>query len=229
MLRLLFGIFRERASRRAAVALSLGIVCACHTPASVSSPLPPPTAARAPSAALGGARVRLPTGGFLDPAAPSVKLGSMPLAMTLSPDGRQVVALLNGWREQGIQIIDRGTDRVAQMVEQPAAFLGVIFSPDGRELYASGGNQDAVYRYHWQNGRATLADSIMLAPREGRRQRGKRYPGEIAISPDGARLYVAENLADSLAVIDLASGKVVQRLPTGHYPYGVVVAADGTV
>jgi hypothetical protein len=40
---------------------------------------------------------------------------------------------------------------------------------------------------------------------------------------------VAENLTDSLAVIDLASGRVVQRLPTGRYPYGVVVAPDGSV
>ncbi len=173
--------------------------------------------------------VRLPTGAFLDPAAPSVDLGSMPLAMALPPDGGQVVVLLNGWREQGIQIIDRRTNQVAQMVEQPAAFLGVAFSPNGRELYASGGNQDAVYRYRWESGRAALADSIVLAPRRGRTQRGKRYPGEIALSPDGARLYVAEDLADSLAVVDLVSGRVVQRLPTGHYPYGLAVAPDGRV
>ncbi len=229
MLRLLFGIFRERAPRWAAAALSLGVVYACHTPASIPSRLPPPTPPRAPAAAPESAHVRLPTGVFLDPAAPSVDLGSMPLAMALSPEGGRVVALLNGWREQGIQVIDRGTNEVAQMVEQPAAFLGIAFSPDGRELYASGGNQDAVYRYRWENGQATLADSVMLAPHEGRRQRGKRYPGEIAISRDGAQLYVAENLADSLAVVDLASGQIVQRLPTGHYPYGVVVAPDGTV
>jgi len=42
-------------------------------------------------------------------------------------------------------------------------------------------------------------------------------------------LYVAENLADSLAVIDVASGKVVQRVATGRYPYDVVVDAAGNV
>lgn len=154
----------------------------------------------------------------------------MPLAMTLAPGGSEVVVLLNGWREQGIQIVERrGGNHVTQMVEQPAAFLGVAFSPDGRGLWVSGGNQDAVYHYDWKSGRAAGGDSILLAPREERGRRGRRYPGELAISPDGTKLYVAENLADSLAVIDIANGQVVQRLPTGHYPYGVAVAPDGTV
>jgi hypothetical protein len=42
-------------------------------------------------------------------------------------------------------------------------------------------------------------------------------------------LYVAENLADSLAVVDLASRRIVQRLGTGSYPYAVVTAPDGRV
>ncbi len=45
----------------------------------------------------------------------------------------------------------------------------------------------------------------------------------------GNYLYVAENVADSLAVVDLATAKVVQRFPTDHYPYAVEVAANGKV
>jgi YVTN family beta-propeller protein len=152
----------------------------------------------------------------------------MPLAMVLSPDSEQVVVLLDGWREQGIQVVDRRAARVTQRMEQPAAFLGIAFAPDGHELYASGGNQDVVYRYGWRNGHATRTDSILLAPGRGRPS-GKRYPSGLALSPDGRTLYVAENLADSLAVVDLAGGKVVQQLPTGRYPYGVAVAPDGRV
>ena len=110
---------------------------------------------------------------------------------------------------------------------RPAAFLGIAFSPDGRTLYASGGNQDVVYRYAWRDDRATLTDSLVLAVKRG--PNGTRYPGGLAPSPDGRLLYVAENLADSLAVVDLASARVVQRLATERWPYGVVVAKDGTV
>jgi YVTN family beta-propeller protein len=42
-------------------------------------------------------------------------------------------------------------------------------------------------------------------------------------------LYVAENLDDSLAVVDIAGKRVTQRLPTGRYPYGVLTGPDGAV
>lgn len=170
---------------------------------------------------------RLPTGARLDPVGRSFDLGSMPLAMTLSPDGKSIVVLLSGWREQGIQVIDRETGKVEQTVLQPAAFLGLAFSPDGRKLYASGGNEDAIYEYNWENGRASFADTIRLAAKT--KASGTRYPAGIAVSHDGRMLYVAENLADSVAAVDLTTRKVVSRLATERYPYGVVVTRDGTV
>jgi YVTN family beta-propeller protein len=152
----------------------------------------------------------------------------MPLAIALSPDKTRVIVLLNGWREQGIQVVDRSSGRVLQKVSLPAVFLGLTFSPDGQSLYVSGGDQDVIYHFDWRNGRATLADSIVLARKEPRKD-GTHYPASIAISRDGRTLYVAENLADSLAVVDLTTRRVVQRLPTERYPYGVAVTPDGSV
>jgi YVTN family beta-propeller protein len=171
---------------------------------------------------------RLPTGRTLDPAGVSYELGSMPLAMALSPEKDRVVALLNGWREQGIQVVDRASGRVLQKIPLPAVFLGLAFSPDGSSLYVSGGNQDVIYRFDWRDRAAQLADSIVLAVKPAG-ENGTRYPAGIAISPDGRTLYAAENLGDSLAVIDLAARRVVQRLGTERYPYGVLVAPDGSV
>jgi DNA-binding beta-propeller fold protein YncE len=171
---------------------------------------------------------RLPTGVHLDPAGRSFDAGSMPLAMALSPDGRRVVLLLNGWREQGVQVLDRGTGAILQTIPQESAFLGLAFSPDGNSLYASGGNDDVVYRYRWTNGRAEISDTIALAVKPAGTD-GTRYPAGIGVSPDGKTMYVAENLADSVAVVDLASGRVKQRFATERYPYGVSVADDGSV
>jgi DNA-binding beta-propeller fold protein YncE len=171
---------------------------------------------------------RLATGVRLDPAGVSYDLGSMPLAMVLSPEQDRIVVLLNGWREQGIQVVERSSGRVLQTIELPAVFLGVAFSPDGKSLYVSGGDQDVIYRFNWSGGAASLADSIALGVRE-KGKHGTRYPAGIALSPDGRTLYAAENLGDSLAVVDLGSRRVVQRLATERYPYGVVVGPDGTV
>jgi len=171
---------------------------------------------------------RLSTGARLDPAGTSHDLGTFPLAMVLSPEKDRIVVLLNGWGAQGIQVVERSTGRVTQTLQLPAVFLGLAFAPDGKALYVSGGNQDVVYRYEWAGRAATLADSIVLAVK-AKGSSGQRYPAGIALSPDGRVLYAAENLGDSLAVIDLASKRVVQRLATDRYPYGIAVAADGTV
>ncbi|HEV8125721.1 MAG TPA: alkaline phosphatase family protein [Gemmatimonadales bacterium] len=179
-----------------------------------------------PARASSGESRLLPTGAALDPAGASVSLGSMPLAMVVSPSGRDVVVLLNGYGKQGIQVVDRWGQVVVQTIEQPAAFLGLAFSPDGRWLFASGGNEDVVYQYAWDHGRAGDRTEIRLHPGTGK---GTVYPSGIGVSPDGTRLYVALNLADSLAVIDIRSGRVIQRLPTGRYPYAVAVSGDGTV
>ncbi|MDE3215667.1 MAG: bifunctional YncE family protein/alkaline phosphatase family protein [Gemmatimonadota bacterium] len=195
---------------------------------SVQAPEAPAVAAAPAPAALSPTIGRLPTGLHLDPAAPQHPTASFPLGMAVSPDGRRIAMSMDGWLRQGVQIVDRATGAVTQTLEQPAAFIGIAFSPDGRMLYASGGNQDVVYRYEWRGDTAALRDSIVLAAKRPRAP-GRRYPAGLAFSADGRRLFVAENMADSLAVVDVASGKVIQRYGTDAYPYGVVVAPSGTV
>src|SRR5262245_256807 len=89
-------------------------------------------------------RTCLPTGVCLDPAGRSFAVGNMPLAMVLSPEGDRVVISLSGWRQQGLQVVERETGAVVQTISQPSAFLGLAFSRDGRTLYASGGNEYVI-------------------------------------------------------------------------------------
>ncbi len=171
---------------------------------------------------------RLPTGVRLSPAGRSFEVGSLPLTIIPSPEGDRLVLVLSGWRTQGVQVIDRGTGAVLQTVTQPAAFLGAAFSQDGRTLFVSGGNQDVIYRYSWRDKRLGLSDSLVLAVKPAKKS-GAGYPSGLALSPDGRLLYVAENLGDSLAVVDIASGRVTARYATQRYPYAVIVAPNGTV
>lgn len=201
------------------------VIAACNAPASSKSA----------AATVEGEQKRLPTGARLDPAGSLVEVMPLPLALLSAPDGDALVLLASGYREQGIQVLDRATRTVRQSLSQRSAFVGLAFAPDGRTLWASGGNEDLIYRYRWESGRATLTDSVRLTAQRldslGRpvRRPGVRYPAGLAPSPDGRWLYVAENLADSMAVVDVATGRVVQRLATGRYPYAVAVASDGTI
>src|SRR5262249_56484233 len=119
-----------------------------------------------------------------------------------------------GGRPRGWGAVDSEGGGIRQRMEKPATFLGMVFSPDGKNVYVSGGNGDVISAYAWRDARLEDEKTISLKEKEE-----ARYPAGIAISPDGRFLYVAENVADDLAVIDLESQRVVQRLPTEHYPY----------
>jgi YVTN family beta-propeller protein len=173
--------------------------------------------------------VRLPTGVSLDPATESHGVGNFPLAIAVAPGGDRVALLLNGWRQQGVQIVDRKSGAVIQTLPQIAAFIGLAFSADGKTLYASGGNDDSIFVYRWNGAEATADGKIDLVERpkpvpnaKPKDPEGIEYPAGIATSRDGRFLYVAENLGDTLAVLDLSSKRVIQRMKTDRYPYTVV-------
>src|SRR5207249_1959910 len=129
----------------------------------------------------------------------------------------RLAVVLSGWREQGLQIVDLKSRKVAQTLTQAAAFYGAAFSPDGAHLYVSGGNDDSVFCYAWKDGAAALERKIVLG-KQKEDKTGSRYPAGVAVSKNGRYLYVAENVGDALAVVDLVTADV-ERLPTDHYPY----------
>ena len=221
-----------RATRPAAAILAAATFASCSGPS--RSPSAPPSSIPASLSST----ARLPTGVRLDPAGRSSPLGNMPLSAILTPDGRNLVVSLSGWREEGLQVVNRQTGALVQRIPQSGAFVGLAFSADGATLYASGGVTDRVYVYAWRGSSATapatLTDSITLSSAstvasDSDAQPGSRYVSGLALSRDGRVLYAAENLADSIAVIDVASRRIIQTLGTGLYPYAVVTASDGRV
>ena len=73
---------------------------------------------------------RLPTGVRLDPAGTQHDLrAAMPFGMVLAPGGRSVVISSAGYREPGLDVIDRTTGAITQSLPQYAAFLGLAFAP----------------------------------------------------------------------------------------------------
>jgi YVTN family beta-propeller protein len=157
----------------------------------------------------------------------AIELGSMPLNIVPARNGDKAVVVLSGWREQGIQVVDLKTRQVTQTLLQDGAFYGAAFSPDGNTLYVSGGNTDVIFTYAWKDGTATLANKFVLAKEKTTDGTGTSYPAGLAVAPNGTFVYVTENVSDRLAVVNSTTGEVVQRLPTDHYPYGVIVSNDG--
>jgi len=168
----------------------------------------------------------LATGAQLDPLGRTIDAGNLPLTMTLTPEGDRVVLVCSGYRSPGVQVIDLAAGTVAQNIPLNSAFIGAAFSPDGRTLYVSGGGDDVVHVYSWADKQATFVRDVNLRIGD---KKGSSFPAGIATSNDGRFVYVAENVADDIAVIDAATFAIVTRIKTDHYPYAVAVAKNGDV
>jgi YVTN family beta-propeller protein len=53
-------------------------------------------------------------------------------------------------------------------------------------------------------------------------------PNGVAVSPDGTRVYVANNSADTVSVINTSTNAVIDTVTVGDGPTGVAVNSTGT-
>ncbi|GDY29636.1 YncE family protein [Gandjariella thermophila] len=90
---------------------------------------------------------------------------------------------------------------------------------DGSTLYASAGGNDKVRVYRRTGDQVTEQAPIALP-------RGS-FPAGLALAPDGARLYVADNGAGAVSAVDPRAGRVTATVATGPNPFTVGLSADG--
>jgi DNA-binding beta-propeller fold protein YncE len=197
--------------------------------------------------------INLPTSKILTPPAPG-RIGatnSFPATIALSPD-RRYAALLNdgyGTQEdlamQSIAILDLNTNRLTDFPDKrfgedvhQSYFLGLVFSSDGKHLYASvgsitdptgtkpGDTGNGIAVYSFAQGKVAPERFIPIAPQAV--AQGKKvaiglqktapgtalpYPAGLTLISSAGRyqLLVANNLSDNVVLLDAASGKILQR------------------
>ena len=103
------------------------------------------------------------------------------------------------------------------------SFTGIIFSPDGRRIYVSNVNGD-IKVFGVEKQKVTALKSIPL-PEARAPKRKAEIPAGLAISKDGALLYVALNLGNRLAEVQTETGAVARTWDVGVAPFSVVLAA----
>jgi YVTN family beta-propeller protein len=55
-----------------------------------------------------------------------------------------------------------------------------------------------------------------------------RMPRGVAVSPDGSKLYVANERSDTVSAIATATNAVTATIPVGRQPFGAAVSPDGS-
>ena len=166
--------------------------------------------------------VVLPTNQVLTPLGRQVIVGGRPTDVALSPDGRWL-AVLSG---SHVITIDVGSGAAVDRAEHTGGSCkGVLFSADGKKLFASSsGGTIGVFDVA-ADGKLARASSIQL-PVPAKAARKTALPIGLALSGDQKTLWAVLNLNNTLAEIDLPTGNVVREIPVGNAPYDVVLAGD---
>ena len=173
--------------------------------------------------------VVLSTNQVLSPAGRQVEFRGRSNAVTLSPD-RKTAALLNGGYK-AIILVDLETDKVKQEFEAAgpsASFSGILYSKDGKALYASQATGNLIIAKVADDGTISL-DQVVKLPLSTVHYpgtQGNSYPGGLALSEDGKTLYICLNRNNALGVFDLSSRTIVKQIPVGNAPTNVVVSGD---
>ncbi len=224
--------------------------------------------------------ISLPTSKTLTIPAPG-RIGStnsFPATIAISPDARYAALLNNGYgtqetmATQSIAILNLKTNQISDYPDKrfgeevhQSYFLGLVFSSDGKHLYASvgsitdpagqkpGDTGNGVAVYSFVDGKVAPERFIAIEPQA--LAAGKKvaiglrktppgtaipYPAGLALvsAPSHAhgndRLLVANNLSDNAVLLDVTTGKILQRfdlstadLVPSSFPYTVVATRDG--
>jgi YVTN family beta-propeller protein len=119
-------------------------------------------------------------------------------------------------------LIDGRSFALLDSMKMSKSWLGLVFSGDGRSLYASGGNNNWIVRFSIVNNRLIPADTFRL---------GNPWPEKIwvaGIQVDEKRqlLYTVTTENNSLYIYDLKGHKIVKRLPLGGEGYTCLLSPD---
>jgi sugar lactone lactonase YvrE len=173
----------------------------------------------------------LPNGWRIAPVGRHLDAGDLPLAMALHPDGRHLVVMDSGWSKPSLRVVDLVRWQVIQKVPVDNAWLGLVWHPDGERLFSSGAADNSIREVQWRGGRRAPGRTLVLAPPQKNEKGGgfenPGFVGGLAISPDGRTLYAAHVFGESLAAVDVATGRVRARAKLPAEAYGTLVSPDG--
>ena len=159
--------------------------------------------------------IKLPNGWSLSPAGKSLPLGDLPLNMAVSASKKYMAVTNNGQGKQSIQLINLSKNKILDNIVVDKSWLGIAFSKDEKNLYASGGNDNWILKFVIKNEKLILVDSIKL----GDKWPNKISPAGICINNQKNILYVVTKDDSSLYEINLANKKIIKKtlLPAEAY------------
>ena len=158
--------------------------------------------------------VQLPNTWKLRPAGRAMEVGNFPVNIAMHPSGQYIAVLHAGMREHEILVValEKARNRVVSRKVVDETFYGICFSPDGRKLYASGGEYEVVHEFDFNRGDLFNGKTIAIPATGG----DKRLIGGLAIDKDGRDLFALATWGDVLVRIPVDNPDNKVTIPLGR-------------
>ncbi len=178
---------------------------------------------------------QLVNGKLITPIGEHTSVGSYPVNMVLSPDGKALTVTDSGYR-QHLTTVDAATGKVLSDLDfgkknstpKEALYYGLAYHPTAAKLFVSRGNQDMV-SVHGVGSSGLLSeagDTIKVD--------AKAYPAGLAFNSTGSKLLVVNNQTNtansykgSLSIVNTQSGDTEGKVEVGGFPLAVANLTSG--
>lgn len=182
-----------------------------------------------------------------------VPVGELPLAIAITPDGRQALIATHGGEQ--VTVINTANRKptaipVGKFVER------IAIAPDGKTAYFTTESSEKVFVIDTRSDEVVgsfpvgpEADNLAFSPDGTRAYVGVKegvdvvdtatqkvvagpidvggFPEEIAVSPNGKSVYVVADTVKSVVVINPSINQVVGNVPLPSEPTSIAVSPDG--
>ena len=170
-----------------------------------------------------------------EPAKPPASATPAPVA-TPSPPPPAVRVYVTNEQSGDLTVINGDTQAVMATAPLGKRPRGIQPSPDGKSLYvALSGSPPAGPGVDPKTLPPPDRNADGIGEVDADTYKLKRIihagadPEQLAVSADGARLYVANEDTETLSVVDVAAGTVIASVKVGEEPEGVTIRPDGKV
>ena len=192
-----------------------------------------------------------------------------PVTTAVSPDGITLLILTSGFNQNhgtdGKVIVQQSNEYIfvydirqqpptlRQVLKVPNSFVGLVWRPDGKEFYVSGGGNDNIHVFErghdeWKEAQDPIAlghESGLGLKRHSETEDPKDLFGHpavagLAVNPAGTRLLAVNYENDSVSLVDLSTRKKIAELdlrpgkidpvkkgvPGGEFPFWAVIKGN---
>ena len=146
--------------------------------------------------------MQLPNQWKLMPAGTHVEVGDLPSNIQLHPTGQFAAVLHCGLKEHEVHILDlnKKKQKIVCRVTMDQAFYGLTWSPDGKQIYASGGEFDLVHIWDFDKG---LLHNHRTLDVGGIPNVKRAVPAGLALDATGKELFSCALWADAVVRVPL--------------------------